>query len=356
MNRIVNVVLVSIVLAAMVFIACERKKTPENASAASTQEYSYMVSACKRNVSWSATDEQWQTIQQGQTIQKGSWIETGRASAATLTGSLGDVVMLGEQAKIQLLVETLKTGSNGVDRGVALVKGMAQFAVAKGRGGFIVETPSAHIKVKGTKFTVSYDSAHGITDVRVQEGIVDVQDSKTPEKTYTITANRALIGIGEPTPVEREITRSDSSVLKEFEQTEAVPDAEPAREASESPAVDKEKIKEHLNQESNAITGQQTQAERIRAQNALDNERNRSQHAMDSIRAGYHQAAKTERDTFAAHKETAAKRLDSTRSAGQAALDAERAKYNKAANKTPGAGSSASDDAFDELHKRKSGQ
>jgi FecR protein len=361
MNNALNVAIGISIAAALLYSGCEKKKVETKEASvpetAKTADYSYTVSAFKGNVSWSPDDETWQPVKFGLGIAKGGYAETGETSAATLSGTLGDIVMLGEKAKVQLLIEKLEKQASGGSlavRGVALLKGMARFAITKGIGTFVVETPSAHIKVKGTDFIVTYNEKSGGTDVRVKEGSVAVDDKKQPGKTFSLSKGQALLGGGTASPVERPMTTKDSAVFKEL-QTIGQSNTPTQSSLAETP----EAIRARLAAESREGAGKTTAPERAAAQASVDKERAVSQRNIDSVKAGYQAASQAEKDTFANRKAAATAVIDSTKERAQSALDAERARFREATSSVPGQNGEqggASDGAFDELNKRKAGR
>jgi hypothetical protein len=358
MNSTLKIYISIGIAAFLLSLSCQKKKdeakqfaVPETSNAV---DYSYIVSAFKRNVNWSPNDETWKPVTTGIGIAKGSFVETGEASAATLSGTLGDIVMLGEKAKIQLLIEKLEKQADGSSlalRGVALLKGMARFSITKGIGSFVVETPSARVKVKGTDFIVTIDEKSGGTDVSVREGLVDVEDKKQTRKSFSLSKNQTLLGAGTAKPMQRAMTIKENEDFKILQQSIESNEGAQSPEPKETP----EEIKQRLNNQSKGISGKETQAEHTKAQAALDNEHTGSQHKIDSVRAGYQAASQAEKDTFAVRKASAVQTLDSTKSAGQSALEAEREKFKDATAGVKSSSGQSSDNAFDELHKRKSG-
>lgn len=351
-----NLICFGIALCLLLF-ACEKKKQEINKVAVSgsikTIDYSYTVSAFKRNVSWSANDETWQPVTAGLGIAKGGFVETGEASAATLNGTLGDIVMLGERAKVELLIEKLEKqadGSSLVMRGVSLIKGTVRFTIAKGIGAFIVQTPSARVRVKGTDFIVSYDEKSGSTDVRVREGAVDVDDKKESRKTYSLSKGQTLVGAGTALPVQRDMTPKEKAVFEDFVSSGQSVQTTTPKETPEA-------IRSRLNTESNAVSGKETNTGQANnTQAALDNERTSSQHKIDSVQTDYQNKAQAEKDTFANRTTVAQAVVDSTKSAAQSALEAERAKFKATTGSLKSHSGGTADDAFDELEKRKAGR
>jgi FecR protein len=357
MNSALKIAVIGIAVC-LLSLGCQKKKDEAKQSAvpetSKAIDYSYIVSTFKRNVNWSANDETWQPVTTGLGIAKGSFVETGEVSAAGLNGTLGDIVMLGEKAKVQLLIEKLEKQADGSSlalRGVSLLKGMARFTVTKGIGSFVVETPSARVKVKGTDFVVTIDEKSGGTDVSVREGLVDVEDKKKTRKTFSLSKGQTLLGAGTAKPTQRAMTTKDNNLFKTLQQSfESNENATPS-ETKETP----EEIKQRLDNQSKGISGKETQMEHTKSQAALDNERAVSQHKIDSVRAGYQTATQADKDTFTVRKAKAVQTIDSTKNAAQAALDAEREKHKDATAGVKSSSGQSSDDAFDELHKRKSG-
>ena len=145
----------------------------------------------KNNASWSEKDALWLPLALNLSITKGSWVETGERSYAALNGSLGDMVALGERTKLRLdITELSQYAGIPLTRGIRFIKGMARFVIAKNKGGFIVETPSAKIKVKGTIFSIVYMEETKSTDVRVEEGTVDIEDLKVPGRNFTLSQHQ----------------------------------------------------------------------------------------------------------------------------------------------------------------------
>ncbi len=157
----------------------------------------YTAMVVKGNVSWSTDDSLWNRLETKMPLQYGSFVETGKKSATTLLGSIGDVVQMGEQAKVQLTIEELlRLGerSSLAIRGIRLLLGKVRFEIRHG-GKFIVETPSARIDVKGTIFVVDVDST-GKTDVAVIEGAVNVVPLNDPSKGRELLPGKVLRNSG----------------------------------------------------------------------------------------------------------------------------------------------------------------
>lgn len=341
---------------AVFFFACEKKQVatiqPSVSATLQTRDYSYIVSAFKRNVSWSMSGETWQPVTVGLGIAKGGFVETGEVSAATLSGTLGDIVMLGEKAKIELLAEKLlkqTDGSSLAQRGVSILNGTARFTIAKGIGTFMVQTPSARVKVKGTDFLVTYNEKSKATDVRVLEGAVDIDDKKQASKTYVLSKGQALLGVGTATPVQRSMSQQDSAFFMDAVFADQGREEQMQRVSEETP----EEVRSRLSATANAITGKEITVEQLKSEARIENERAASQGKIDSVRTDYQAKAQAEKDTFANRKAEAQTAIDDTKSTAQSALDAQRAKFKAATGLQKSQFGGKSQDAFDELKKRK---
>lgn len=159
-----------------------------------TSVYQYRVTSCTGNVATSADDELWNRIGIGGICAKGSWVETGDRSSAALEGSLRDVVLLGQRAKVRLILAQLmrySASSSGLPtRGIQLAYGEVEFAIRKGAGSYIIETPDAAVLVTGTRFVVTVDSVVKSTRVSVSEGTVIVRSNRNIEKADTVRAGQ----------------------------------------------------------------------------------------------------------------------------------------------------------------------
>jgi hypothetical protein len=335
-------------LTLLLIIGCGSKKTdaPQQLPAAPA-DYFYSVASFKNNVSWSMDNAVWQPVAPKLNIQKGAYIETGSSSGAALAGSLGDIVMLGERTKVRLLIEELIKQSGGQTlamRSISLIKGIAQFAVAKHKGEFYVETPSAKINVRGTTFTVSFHEETKATDVVVREGVVEVKDLTQPHADYSVDAGQLLTGIGTPSPIQRPVTRADSAAFAFVSPDDRIGPTGPVSR----PAMSDSQARKVLENDSRSALPSVDSGRTASAAASPDNEQKQSQKALDSVRASHAAAAQAERDTFAASKARMDKAVDSERSSDRSALDKEREKFRKDA----GGATGKADDAFDELEKR----
>lgn len=159
-----------------------------------TESVFYTAVSVRGNAAWSPDDTRWEMLAMNARLEHGWYVETGVGSYATLNGSLGDAVMMGEKAKVRLSLEELrKCGRRSclALRGVEMLRGLARFDVRRQGGDFLVETPTATVKVKGTVFTVNVDST-GNTDVAVVEGVVEVIDRRDTTSSYEIAAGRVV--------------------------------------------------------------------------------------------------------------------------------------------------------------------
>lgn len=199
-------------------ISCGRKHEGEKIG---TAAQTYTVTSYRNNASWSPDDSVWKPLIPELQISSGSWVETGSKSFAVLNGDIGDVVMLGERAKVCLSMESLlqHTG-NPLQRGVRLLKGIAHFNIKKGESTFLVETPSAKITVKGTSFLVSYSEDENSTDVQVESGEVEVMEIKDSNATHIMMLSAYEVGSGFGTRSirKRAYTTRDSALSTEFKE------------------------------------------------------------------------------------------------------------------------------------------
>ena len=349
---------------------CSKKQedVTEKKEEAVADYYSYTIKHFKKNVNWSPDDSIWKTVSLNLKIGKGAWMETGAKSYAALEGTLGDVVILGERSKVRLILEELaqyeKSGT-AIVRGMKLLKGLARFSVKKNNSGFIVETPTARVKVKGTRFTVSYNEKKMETDVYVEEGSVEVEDRKKPGKVIKIGENEKAVGIGTggakkcPTDsqdkkfLEKEIPLE----LESLQQTRSI--------------EEEKKIHRRLGKEIEPMRGRETAKEKARSLQALQKEREKSQKTMDSVRVKYAEDKKKEYDGHDKYKKEQIAEIDSAKidarkvldeerkkskqeaESARSSLDAEREKFRKSTSPERRLDTSSSDDAFDELKRRK---
>ena len=342
--------------------------TMPDVKVAANDSYSYRVSVFRRNASWSKDDLNYASVSNGLVIDKGAWTETGELSSMTLQGTLGDVVMMGERAKVRLLVDELLDKSSGktlVMRGLQLARGVARFSIHKDPAGFMVQTPSAIVKVKGTQFVVSCDEKTGKTDVLVQEGVVEVQDKNHPENVVILTAGESIAAVGgESAPVKKRMAKADYTVFRQFD-SDSEQIATTLDTTDHSSQVTREKFEKENARKSSPLIS----AARANAQEALDNERLKSTETIDSVRENYSEAVAQEKQNFEKYKDSEKEKVTNTRESSNAALekertsyqskvdtlgaglDAERQKYRKATESSTT--QSNSSDAFDELRKRR---
>ena len=342
--------------------------TMADVKVATNGSYSYSVSVFRRNASWSKDDLNYASVSNGLVIDKGAWTETGELSSMTLQGSLGDVVMMGERVKVRLLVDELLDKSSGKTlamRGLQLARGVARFSIHKDPAGFMVQTPSAIVKVKGTQFVVSCDEKTGKTDVLVQEGVVEVQDKNHPENVVTLTGGEFLSAVGgESAPVKKKMAKAEYTIFRQFDNDseQIVTTLDTTDHSSQATRAKLEKV--NVRNSSPLISDA-----RANAQESLDSERLKAVKAIDSVRENYKEAVAQEKKNFEQYKDSETEKVANTRESSNAALEKERTSYQTKVD-TVGAGLDAerqkyrkategsttqsnSSDAFDELNRRR---
>jgi len=331
-----SAVVTSIVAMALLLLgmSCGRKNETKEALAV---VQAYTVASYRNNASWSPDDSLWRPLSPELRISSGSWVETGSKSFAVLNGDIGDVVMLGERAKVCLSLQSLlnHTG-NPIQRGVRLLKGIAHFNVEKSNSTFLVETPSAKIKVKGTSFLVSYSEEENSTDVHVENGeveVVEIADANEGQ-TLTLSANEAGSGFGTENISKRNFDQQDSTLSIEFK--EMLREMQ-ERKMSDGPARQPDEIKKNLEHEmlqrSTSIDSNTASA------NAPEGTRNTGMNALQQEKQNYQQEKQVILEDHEEYKEEKKAELEAERDKARANLDDER--------------SGRSRSAFDELKKRK---
>jgi len=225
-------------------------------------------------------------------ISSGSWVETGSKSFAVLNGDIGDVVMLGERAKVCLSLHSLlnHTG-NPIQRGVRLLKGIAHFNVKKGDSTFLVETPSAIITVKGTSFLVSYSEDENSTDVQVENGEVEVVEIKDANEANRITLSAYEVGSGFGTQSinKRNFDKQDSAISTEFkEMLQEMHERKIDNEVSRKPDSIKKNLENEIlrhtgSSDSNSANANVPEGERNTGSNGLRQEKEHYQQEKQAI-------------------------------------------------------------------------
>jgi len=381
----------------MMLLSCSKKKEegkqqPEPVSEPEMKTeavYSYKVVSFEKNVNWSPDENSWAPVSMNMILAKESFVETGESSLLMLEGTLGDRVMLGERSKARLTIEDLSQyagGGTGDIRGLRIMKGIAFFNIKSLLGGFLVETPTAIVKVKGTSFSVRFNEKKGTTDVDVFEGevVIDVKrkgkgaGSKVPEmaetKSVTLTRGETVNGITRKSLPKKQ-TLSEDEIIKRSRPLITFPTPEEA-----------EKTRKILNKKSKVLRGVETQAEKQRAvkeleaerkksEKALSDERKKSQKAMsderlksqkamsdekiktekefDNTRSGYEKDKQQEAQDYEKHKKASEADLNKSKAESKKAFEEERMKLKKDNSDTSGLKGGNSDDAFDEMKRRK---
>jgi hypothetical protein len=357
--------LLGIIVLMLLFLGCARKKTEPETKAAPAPNvavsnqiaagYSYTVTNLRNNVSWSTDDSSWQQAGKGITLPAGAYIETGNRSMALLTGSIGDMVVLGERSKVRLSLEDLSryaSSGTGAVRGLRLIKGLATFDIRKSLVGFFVETPTATVKVKGTNFSVSYDEKSLRTNVKVFQGEVTVEDKKhsgSPELVLDPKEKAEDIGSAEP---------SSKKTMSENEIHEFITPAEmdsikidiwpavsfPTQEESRETRV-------RLNETVHSQSQSPTTAVPTRT---TDSAKSQARSAINGVKTGYTGQVEKEKAQYQQASETARKTVEAEKSKTSAALDSARRAYEK--GKPAGSSHSGSGDMFDDMKRRRNSE
>lgn len=365
----------------VVILSLCTKQKPDATSSATVKTTTstaavYTALVVKGNVTWSADDRLWDRLEMQIPLAQGSYVETGKNSVTTLKGSIGDIVQMGELAKVQLITEELKKQGERVSlaaRAVRLFRGNAKFTVEKGKGKFTVETPSARVQVKGTIFTVSVDST-GKTEVAVIEGVVDVIQLSDTSKVKELRPGEVLRGDGENAKIER-CEKRDTLLVSE-ETIEKSDDSDVNNEETSKTAdkssgmVDTAAIKKSLTP-SARYNSKATEQAGMTAAQKIDEERKAVEQNIEEEKASFaadkekseqeHDAMKTAAElALDKAREEAAKKLEKERNesdvnrAREGALkkmQKERSTVNEPSKMS--GGSKASDDSFDELRRRR---
>jgi hypothetical protein len=363
----------------------QSKRTEQQTSSTTEQQQDtknsiaiYTAAFIKGNVSWSADDNQWNRLDMQMSVSQGNYVETGKKSGATLQGSIGDIVQMGEQAKVQLSTEELQKQGERISlamRAVRLFHGKAKFSVEKGKGTFTVETPSVRVQVKGTTFTVNVDST-GNTDVAVIEGAVNVISLKDTSNVKELKPGYVLRGSGDNPTIETLITNDTIIPFEETIDNDSIQNSE--KNSTEkniidkAAAIDTAAIKKRLTPTSGYHSKATEQAGIIAAQK-IDQERQTVEQKMENEKSDFSDKKDAIETEHAAMKEAAEKapdqarekteeKLDNERGTSDAAMDRAREEVLKKMQKerattksepTMTGGSKASDDAFDELRRRR---
>jgi hypothetical protein len=350
----------------------KKEKTDESLSAdkavvTETSDVIYTAMVVKGNVSWSSDDSLWNRLETKMPLQYGSFVETGKKSATTLIGSIGDVVQMSEQAKVQLTIEELlKQGerSSLAMRGIRLLLGKARFEIKQG-GKFMVETPSARIDVKGTIFVVDVDST-GKTDVAVIEGVVNVVPLKDPSQVKELLPGKVLRNSGNVDARIDSYTTDDTLLTYGVE---PVSDLNQSRETSSDSGSDNTAALLNDKEVKNRLTptpgyhGKATQKAGTEAIERINREVQRTTEKIESEKAAFEmkkdsianahaeiKAAEEKKPELA--REEAQFRLDNERSVVGEKMDAQRVKTESNFDEELNASRGISDKARMEAEKR----
>lgn len=375
--------LFGILTLAVLFSLCSKKKTDATSSAtqkiqsASAAVYTALV--VKGNVAWSSDDSRWEKLEVQKSVAQGSYVETGKNSGTTLQGSIGDLVQMGEQAKVQLLTDELLQKGERVSlavRAVRLFRGKAKFSVGKGKGKFTVETPSVRVQVKGTVFTVFVDST-GKTEVAVIEGAVDVIQLSDTSKTKELKPGEVLRGSGDNPTIETLIT--NDTIVSFDEETIETEDLQQSVETNnnkiiteKTASVETAAIKKRLTPTPGYHSEATEQAGIIAAQK-IAQERQAVEQNIEKQKSEFIDKKEAIETEHAAMKAAAEQVPEKAREKAAENLDNERAKSDNSMNRTReevlkkmqkerastnepskiSGGSKNSEDAFDELKRRR---
>jgi hypothetical protein len=322
--------------------------------------YDYTARSVRNNVTWSDNDSIWNILEKGFTLKAGSIVETGTRSLANLDGSLGDMVVIGEKSKVRLTIEELAQyihPDGNVFRGMEILKGRVSFSIKKLAGGFWVKTPSAMVKVKGTTFVVEYSPVSKVTNVKVLEGKVVVEDMQANKlSSDTINSGEKLQNIGDAKKsVKEKLNRNEIENLLNEEGMETI----------------KEKIlplisfpsKEELKQTHARISSDMyeketkpivTETKGINEPTGnLETEKEKSQTAMDSVRTVYTNEKQTSKQNFEEQKQTVEQDMTNKKTEAQKELDTERENQKKLMKTEKIREDSSGRDMFEEMRRKK---
>lgn len=359
-----------------------------------TSSVIYSATFVKGNVAWSVDESSWNRVENKMALSYGCFIETGKKSATTLLGSIGDVVQMSEQAKVRLTIEELQKQGESASlalRGIRLLRGKVKFDVKSG-GRFTVETPTAKVEVKGTVFIVDVDST-GKTDVIVIEGVVNVIPLKDTSHVTVLLRGNVLRNADNVDARIDSCTAQDTVMFSD--EPASVSDAQVSKDdgfavsgENNTTAVNNDDTRKRLNP-TPGYHSKATQQEGTAAAERINREKNITLQKIESEKAAFEakkdsietehavmKAAEEKKPELA--REEAQSKLDKERSVSESEIDAERAKvkarfdnekntdqaHNKAmqqlqkersstTQQQESIGTSRADDAFDELKKRK---
>jgi hypothetical protein len=145
-------------------------------------------------------DEKISEIASGLTVRPGDTIRTGSDSTIKLE-SLDGVVQIGEETTLKFIdlkakpppppEEISKENLGTIEKKIELLVGKIRIWLKKFKGRYEVRTPVAVLGVRGTDFVVEHDPATNITTIYLNEGTLEVQNTKG--ETFALTAGETMI-------------------------------------------------------------------------------------------------------------------------------------------------------------------
>jgi hypothetical protein len=309
----------------------------------------------RNNVTWSSNDSAWESVHKGLLLDAGSMIETGRRSMALLEGSLGDMVMMGERSKVKLTIKELSKyapSGNLILRGLSLLNGSIALNIKKLAGGFIIETPSARLKVKGTNFTVSFNEKTKKTNLKVLEGTVAILDPKNSESPDILISRQEKvdgIGYGE-TPVRGMLSDKD---IEEF----ITPDRMDSIRSDFWPSVtyySPEEERENRDKMSSEIAFHRSNTSRVQSSDTVQAIKSTLSTSTDSSRVKTTNRMVQEKEKFEQQKQLARDSLENARKNASGSLDSTRKAFEK--EKASTGSTSKSGDMFEEMKRKRNEQ
>ena len=342
------------------------------------ENVTYTPSHVNGNVAWSENDSKWNPLSTDMNLEQGTFVETGKHSDTRLVGSIGDVVIISERAKIQLITSELlkrKRSASLAVRGIQMLYGMAKFEVKKNIGQFTVETPSVKVNVKGTTFTVKVDSSTGKTVVAVIEGAVDVIPFNDTSEVYQLSPGDVLRNNVDGNINKDTITETDTlitgsvSIPKDSAVTESVKNSR-----SQKYPNDKSSIRKKLTPDPGYHSAATEQAG-IEADVSIEKERQETAEKIEKEITDYqekkqeietnHEKMKAEAETVPViEREQSNTRLREEKASSNSNLNKARSESKQKflnekrslKEKLSNSSSNKSDNAFDELRKKREGQ
>ena len=127
-------------------------------------------------------DQTWQEAKKGMTLNSGSGIKTGDNSHVNLAFNTTKTNIVTIRSNSHVVAQLKANGQ------LTLIDGTLFSSIqnlAEGSS-FVIQTPLAVCGVRGTKYTVSYDSENALTAVAVLQNSVILQSIKEPDKFVPI--------------------------------------------------------------------------------------------------------------------------------------------------------------------------